>query len=226
MSGKQETYGGLDHYKDERGAAYYQYQRQGGLQRGTINARKFEAHIASSDTVLDFGCGGGSLLASLNCQRRIGVEINPAARQEASALNIEVYETLAQVDDGTVHKIISNHALEHVPYPLQALRECRTKLVPGGTLILCVPIDDWRMQRAVNVQDINRHLYTWTPLLLGNLLDEAGYKIESVKVYTHAWPPHWERLDRLLPVSLFDAVCTLYSALKHRRQLIAVARNA
>lgn len=212
------------HYLGEEGEAYFAYQDRGGLQRGSINARKFAPYVDSICTVLDFGCGSGSLLLQLDCKRRIGVEINPVARGAAEQAGLEVYETLATVPGRSADVAISNHALEHVLCPLHVLRELRGKLVKGGQLVICVPIDDWRTQKQFNPNDINHHLYTWTPLLMGNLLIEAGYQVERVWIYTHAWPPsNWQKLDACLPVWLFDLLCIFTSWRYKRRQIMAVA---
>ncbi len=213
-------------YRSQRGEEYFAYQSQGGLQRGRINARKFARFIRPQDAVLDFGCGGGSLLHHLDCSRRVGVEVNPAAREAARAIGIEVHESLDTVADGSVDVVVSNHALEHVLSPVRVLSDLRRKLVPGGRLVLCVPIDDWRTQKKVNLADINHHLYTWTPLLMGHLLSETGYRVERVWIYTHAWPPRsWQRMDAALPVWLFDLVCAATAWRYRRRQIMAVASS-
>jgi hypothetical protein len=103
------------------------------------------------------------------------------------------------------------------------LHELHNKLVKKGRLVLCVPIDDWRTQKQFNPDDINHHLYTWTPLLMGNLLREAGYKIERIWVYTHAWPSAWQKLDRFLPDWMFNFICTLTAWHHRRRQTMALA---
>lgn len=214
------------HYQGEQGKIYFTYQNQGGLQRGRINARKFANYISQDDTVLDFGCGNGSLLYHLNCQRRVGIEVNPAARDEAQRLGIEVYADVNEIAENSITVVISNHALEHVLCPLQTLKQLRVRLVSGGRLVLCLPLDDWRTQQYVNVQDINHHLYTWTPLLIGNLLSEAGFAVDKAWVYTHAWPPsHWQQLDMRLPVWLFDYVCRFIAWHDKRRQVMALAKN-
>jgi SAM-dependent methyltransferase len=214
------------HYLGEQGKAYFAYQSQGTLQRGRINARKFSRFVRSTDTVLDFGCGNGALLAHLECRRRIGVEVNPAARDVAQAAGLETHETLDTIPDRSVDLVISNHALEHVPCPLEALVGLFDKTMTGGRAVLCVPIDDWRTQKAFEPDDINHHLYTWTPHLLGNLLLEAGYEIEQTWVYNHAWPPsNWQQLDDLLPVWLFDLSCAFTAWRYKRRQIMALARK-
>jgi SAM-dependent methyltransferase len=212
------------HYLGQAGADYFACQHTGGLLRGQLNARtKFARFVRPTDVVLDFGCGGGTLLRSLECARRVGVEINSVASAEARAHGIEVFETPAEVPDGIADVVVSNHALEHVLNPVAALQTLRSKLKVSGKLILVVPLDDWRVQRALDPKDINHHLYTWTPLLLGNLLREAGYAVSDVSVLTHAWFPNWPRWIGRLPVGVFDAVCWAYSIYARRRQLLAVA---
>jgi SAM-dependent methyltransferase len=224
---KSDQVGLSEHYQGEPGREYFRFQNQGGSQRGHINARKFSAYVQPEHTTLDFGCGNGSLLSHLSCRRRIGVEINPAAREAAQALGIEVHATLAEIPDHCIDVAISNHALEHVRCPFDELRTLHDKLKPTGLLVLCLPIDDWRTQKHASSTDSNHHLYSWTPLLLGNLLAEAGYAVERAWVYTHAWPPsHWQELDARLPVWLFDLVCRYTAWHDKRRQVMAVARAA
>jgi SAM-dependent methyltransferase len=223
---QRDQYPSSDHYLGEKGQAYFAWQNEGDLQRGRINARKFAAFVRSTDTVIDFGCGNGSLLFHLNSRRRIGVEVNPTARGAAEQIGTEVHATLETVPDRSANTAISNHALEHTLCPYETLRELRQKLLPQGRLVLCVPIDDWRTEKKFNPTDVNHHLYTWSPLLLGNLLTEAGYRVERVWIYTHAWPPtYWRRLDALLPVRLFDWVCAFTAWRLKWRQIMAVARN-
>ena len=62
--------------RDNYNQTYYQWYRKIGNFGGIINKRKFEKYIDRSDTVLDFGCGGGFLLGNLNCAVKHGVEIN------------------------------------------------------------------------------------------------------------------------------------------------------
>jgi SAM-dependent methyltransferase len=211
-----------EHYTGTRGDEYFEWQRQIGESGGHINARKFSRLIKPGDTVLDFGCGSGAMLASLVCGRRIGVEANPVARERAAELGVEMYATLGEVADRCVDVLVSNHALEHVLNPLGELKAMRR--VVSGTLALCLPIDDWRTERHFVSGDQNQHLFTWTPLLIGNLLVEAGFSVLSANILVHAWPMSWKWLDKRLPVRAFDAVCHLAAVRRRRRQVFVVAR--
>src|SRR5882762_3212679 len=113
--------GGSDHYRGDAGSRYFDWQNKNGGVAGRIEARKFKAYVKPTDAVLDFGCGGGHVLRNLNCARRVGVEINPAARTVAVQGGTECHESIARVEDNSFDVVISNHALEHVHFPISIL---------------------------------------------------------------------------------------------------------
>ncbi len=202
---------------------YFEWQRRIGRFGGTANAFKFRPYVGPADIVLDFGCGGGYLLAGLNCAQRIGVEINDAARREAERLGITVYKDIGDVPDESVTVIISNHALEHVECPLYTLRALLPKLKPGGKAVFVVPHQG--PHEPYTPGDPNQHLYTWNPLTLGNLFAAAGYVEITVDLIRHRWPPGYERWYRLLGQRGFDVLCRLYAVLSGNYQLRAVAKR-
>jgi 2-polyprenyl-3-methyl-5-hydroxy-6-metoxy-1,4-benzoquinol methylase len=215
------------HYKGAAGSKYFDWQNKNGTISGRIEARKFKEYVKPTDTVLDFGWGAGHVLRNLNCARHAGVEINPAARSTAAEGGIQCHDSIAGVEDSSFDVIISNQALEHVEFPIAVLRALRSKLKPSGVLVLCVPIDDWKTQRTYNREDINHHLQTWTPQLLGNSLFEAGFQPDqfSIRLLTHAWFPGAARTYSKLPEFLFDVFCRMFAVVARRRQLLAVARK-
>src|ERR1700676_4041987 len=217
-----------DHYKGAAGVKYFNWQNRDGAITGRIEARKFKAFVKPADTVLDFGCGGGHVLLSLNCARRLGVEINPAARTVATQQGIECHESIADFADNSFDVIISNHALEHALSPISVILAFRNKLKLSGVLVLCVPMDDWRTQPRYKREDINHHLHTWTPQLLGNSLFEAGFRPDqfSIRLLTHAWIPGTPRIYAKMPEFLFDFFCQMFAIATKQRQLLAVARKS
>lgn len=100
------------------------------------------SHIHPEDSVLDFGCGGGYLLSLLSASYKLGVEINPAARYAAQKLGLDVFPALDEVNDYSFSRVISSHALEHIPSPLVALKQLCMKIAQGGKLLLLLPMDD------------------------------------------------------------------------------------
>src|SRR5580700_1261312 len=88
----------VSHYTGEAGLRYFEYQSRFGDIAGEVAARKLARHIGSSEVVLDFGCGGGFMLKSITCGQRLGVEINPFARETAENQGITCFETLEQIE--------------------------------------------------------------------------------------------------------------------------------
>jgi SAM-dependent methyltransferase len=220
------SYGLSKFYQGDLGTAYFAYQNRSADSGGALNAEKFRELIDSAHSVLDFGCGGGWLLKHLAAARCVGIEPNLAAQQQCRANGIEVYASVDQLPALLFDRIISHHALEHVPYPIEALRQLGERLAADGRLILVLPIDDWRTERDHTGRDKDHHLHTWTPRLIANTLVDAGLEPVEVRIVTHAWPPRWEMWDRLLPRPMFHALCWLWSIALRRRQLLAIAAHA
>jgi SAM-dependent methyltransferase len=202
------------------GKRYYTWQKRLGEFGGTIDLWKFEKSISESDVVLDFGCGGGYILENLKCKGKYGIEINPNAIAEAKSKKIIIYKKIGQIPSNLrFDKIISHHALEHTNDPFGVLKDLRKYLKENGTMIMVVPIDDWRIQKQYDKKDINQHLFAWTPLVLCNLFSTAGYKIKEVKIITHAWIPFSDFFYPLLPKFIYFLLCKIWSALTLNRQI-------
>lgn len=216
------------YYQGERGDSYFSRQNPGGVAAARYNLWLFEPYVSADDELLDFGCGGGHLLSALQARSRTGVELNPAARRVATSQGLTVFSDLGQIKDRRFDRIVTSHTIEHVGDPLHTLTRLYGLLKPNGLLIWLSPMDDWRSrnQRTWHPDDPDMHLYTWTPLTIGNLLATAGFLPLSVRIVTHAIPPRLhERLWKASPV-LFHATARLWSVISKRRQILAVARPA
>jgi len=210
------------HYDD----AYFRRQVDIGAFGGWANRSKFERHVRPDDAVLDFGCGGGFLLKGLECARRMGVEINPAAAKVARENGVEVFGSLDDVPDESADVVISNHALEHALRPLDELRAMRRKVRPGGKVVIVVPCESILANYVPG--DVNNHLYTWSPMNLGNALNEAGFKVLESKVYLHKWPPKWRKFVGVYKRNraLFDLLSRLTALVRWKSfQVRAVAQR-
>jgi SAM-dependent methyltransferase len=213
------------HYQGELGEEYFGWQREGAQLGARLEAFKFEPHVHPDDALVEFGCGTGYLFDLLAAREKVGIEVNSVARADAASRGLRVVERADELPAASADVVISNHALEHTLAPLHELRDLRRVLKPGARLVLWLPLDDWRTERRVDVTDVNHHLYTWTPKLLGNLLDEAGFEVLECRVVAYAWPQFHEHLYRVLPRRAFDAVATVWARIFKRRQVMAVARR-
>lgn len=213
------------HYDGTRGERYFVWQDRPARAVAALEARKFSPYVGPSDTVVDFGCGGGHILASLVCGDRVGIEVNPHARAQAEALGVRTVESSDELPREFADVVLSNHALEHTLAPLVELRGLHRVTKRDGRLLVCVPIDDWRAQKRWGQPDPSHHLYTWTPRLLHNLLTEAGFTTVECDVVHRGHPGRLtERLAMSLPPSMFDAVAAFTAVVVKRRELLAVAR--
>ncbi len=214
----------LSHYAGDAGVRYFEWQREIGRLGGRLNLFKFAPYISEGAAVCDFGCGGGYLLEQLPGGDKVGVDVSEEARREAGGRGLRVVMSTDELPDAYFDVIVSNHALEHAVRPLDELVGLRRKLKVGGRMVFCLPVDDWRAQRIYRRDDINHHLYTWSPQLAGNLFNDAGLAVRSVRVLRHAWSPKIWRLFGW-NAALFGLVCFVNSIVRRRYQLLVVAER-
>jgi SAM-dependent methyltransferase len=186
MSGKtsEQTFDGSMHYTDSPGSAYFALRaarRRPALQHR--KAASIAGHIRPEWEVLDFGCGTGDILAHIDCRSRLGVEINPPSVASARANGLTVVNSLVDVESTRVDAALAYHSLEHVDHPSGVLTGLHRVLRAPGRLIVVVPAER-PGARTFNhwYGDPNRHLFSWTPLSLGNLVASIGFKIERAFV--------------------------------------------
>jgi SAM-dependent methyltransferase len=198
MSSSPESY-----YNEE----YYRWQERIGQFSGRVNVLHYQPHVQTTDRVIDFGCGGGFLLAALVCSEKKAVEINDTARQRAIGHGFEAVKTIAELPDNWADVLISNSVLEHVTHPFEAVQALLPKLKPGGRLVFMIPHE---VAYAYFPGDVNQHLYTWSPMCAGNLFTQAGYEVESAHSVYYAWPPKYELLERWLGARSFYRLSHLW----------------
>lgn len=111
------------------------------------------------------------------------------------------------VDNDYADILISNHALEHVFSPFNVLQKLIKKIHPGGLAVFVVPCESYKNSYTEN--DINQHLYTWSPLNLGNLFKTAGFNVLESKALLHRWPPHYQVIAKH-GREVFEKACRIY----------------
>ena len=196
----------------------------------TIRYRRtclFEPYLNSTHRVLDFGCGPGSLLTTLPAKSKFGVEISAPSRALASARGIDVRARLEDFAGEHFDRVISAHAIEHVIDPAVKIGQIRDLLEPEGLFILVLPMNEWshRPQRKWVPNEKNQHLYTWTPLLLGNLLNVCGLEPLEVRTIHFCNPPKiGNAIFRIHPM-LYRICGAIASRLLPKRQVLAVSKR-
>ncbi|MFC4049826.1 methyltransferase domain-containing protein [Actinomadura syzygii] len=119
------------------------------------HARFFLPHLAPGMTLLDVGCGPGTITADLAAAvapgHVLGLDRQASQLVDARALarhrgltDIEFREGSCYdipLDDRSVDRVFSHALIEHLAHPVRALAEIRRVLRPGGTVGLCSP--DW-----------------------------------------------------------------------------------
>jgi hypothetical protein len=197
------------------GSEYFEYQSKIGRFGGWANLSKFSPYIRDSMKVLDFGCGGGYLLANIQRVEKMGIEVNPVARAEAHRNGIHTVASTAEIDDGWADIIISNHALEHCPHPLHELQGLSSKLAPNGIAVFVFPCE--AAKNRYKSSDPNHHLYSWSPMSAANLFSEAGFDVVESKIYLHYWPPRFipQLLRSVGGRTLFEVGCRIYGTMTY-----------
>jgi SAM-dependent methyltransferase len=201
--------------------AYSAWQREIGDLTGRFEGPRIARWIAPTDTVVDFGCGTGSLLLCRDAKRKIGVEPAIDSRRIAEGRGLEVVAHAKDLPAAAADVVVSTHALEHTLDPYRELVALHAALKPNGKLVLVVPLEDWRAERR---GEISHHLYAWTPRTLRNLVAEAGFTVESARREQRGWPPGYAKLTRV-PARMFDALCWVTAVALRRRQIVVVARK-
>ena len=146
--------------------------------------------------VLDFGCGVGQVSAAL--PNSVCFDFSLFAQNELSKRSRVVAEKREDIPRHSFQYILSSHCLEHSPTPYQDLQEFHDYVLPGGYLILVLPVVV-ELRPALQ-SDWNLHLQAWTFQTITNLLVSTGWTPLS---QSHVYGPLMLRtLGRRLPANL------------------------
>ncbi len=189
--------------------------------RSEIAKRRYFGNIKdlNDKNILEFGVGMGQNLFWLPYNKRFGYDISKFAISFFKAKGGVATDNINLIEDEAFDIVFSAHVLEHVNNPIETLRVMASKLRKGGELILITPINKCG---KINKDDVNQHLWTWTPQLMNNLLVKAGFK----PIYNEIIPTY--AYKTLLPfrkfgLSFYDWITRLAGMVVNDRELKFIA---
>jgi 2-polyprenyl-3-methyl-5-hydroxy-6-metoxy-1,4-benzoquinol methylase len=193
-------------------ADYRPHQTHGEKARGPLHGglrklwpKRLRLPPTGQGRLLDFGCGGGTLLRQLHEQgwQVLGMDVSPEVveRVQAETGLPVLLGTLphAELTPHSFDLITMWHSLEHVPDPLSTLREAQRLLVPGGKVMVVAPNIDSLAFRTFGQAwfglDLPRHFTHFAPWTLHFMLERAGFRHIRIRmVRQSSWIRHSARL--------------------------------
>ena len=157
-----------------------QYYARAGTLHPKLAARYWRL-VVPARRALDLGCGQGTLgrLKPDATTEVFGVDIDPIAVEAASR-----YETTQQIDldagslpfeSARFDAVFAKDVLEHLTRPWIVLAEIRRVLVPGGRVVVSVPMEFPRC-----VWSDYTHVRGFTRDSVAHLLADAGFDVVHV----------------------------------------------
>lgn len=157
--------------------------------RDTQLAIVFYLPAMTGGRLLDIGCGNGSSMLVLKEHgwhvEGIDFDEKSIAQARTNGLKADVGELKDfHYPDNSFDAIMMSHVIEHVPEPIDFLRECLRILKPGGTLVAITPnatsLGHRRFGSCWRGLEVPRHLHVFTPTSLALAAEKAGYSnVES-----------------------------------------------
>ena len=154
------------------------------IRRANFDLNVFCLHAKPNGRLLEVGCGSGTMLKSMQGLgwKVEGVDFDPAAVEAARKKGLSVHlGTLSEQEfrANSFDAIIMGHCIEHVPDPINLLRECYRILKPGGRLVVITPnVRSWghRLYGADwRGLEPPRHLHIFTLSSLAAVCARAGF---------------------------------------------------
>jgi len=143
-------------------------------------------YIATSDEVLEIGCGEGAFRNFINCHTYTGLEFSDAAVKKASVKGLYILkqpiEDFAVLNKEKFDIVCCFQVLEHAENPEKFIKHSIACLKPGGKFVIAVPSEDSFINQAINFY-LNmppHHVSRWTDRSLSNIAILYDLKLHSL----------------------------------------------
>ncbi|HZH96979.1 MAG TPA: class I SAM-dependent methyltransferase [Flavisolibacter sp.] len=162
---------------------------------GQALTSKFESYypwlkkgmVGSDSKILDVGCGSGELLLRMYNDGFTNLTgVDPYIQEEIHySCGITIHKKNLEDVNDRYQLVMMHHAFEHMNEPLQVLKGINRLLLPGGHLIVRIPVAGsyaWRKYGVNWVQlDAPRHFYLHTQKSIKLLSEESGFQLKDVQ---------------------------------------------
>ncbi len=181
---------------------YYLARARHPMWRIEAAAVRDMAGAAGKGTVLDIGCGCGSLLAALEPRKGIGIDHGAQAVELAGRLNGQ-YEFRVgdacdlQMPARSLDCIVHMHLIEHLTDPAAAVKAWHAALAVGGRVVLTTPNGSFSHPECYDDPD-HKHIFKGPEL--AELFASAGFRVLRVFTLGSWGVRHWPMFWRLQPL--------------------------
>lgn len=158
------------------------------IRRNIYNFFSFTSeHDNSTKTVLDFGCGSGENILSLNRKYPFwniyGFDASEYATEQARSRGIKIYSPDEQ-PNLKFDLVILNSVIEHVDSPSQTIQNLSKRIKKGGSVRIKTPnfnsFARMLFRNKWHALDSPRHLHLFTIESLENLLGKNNFNIDKI----------------------------------------------
>ena len=146
--------------------------------RGVLERAIADLRLPARARILDAGCGSGRNMVEFARHGIVtGIELSPTsvglARERAAGEVVEGSVLEMPFDADAFDFAASLDVIEHLQDDLQALRELRRVVAPGGALLVTVPAYQWLWSGH---DEINHHHRRYTRRSLQRAGEQAGWQ--------------------------------------------------
>jgi len=164
---------------------------------------KLYSKLFANKSILDFGCGKGSLLKKIKTEgiAKSLYALEPDQKcQKVLKDDFTVFSDVNEIPDKNFDVITMFHVLEHIEDPVSALNTLYDKLVEKGKLIIEIPSSNDALLHLYGCKAFSEftywscHLYLFNLKTFRALLEKTEFKINCIKQYqryTLANHLHW-----------------------------------
>tara|TARA_B110000971_G_scaffold167504_1_gene171706 strand:- start:114 stop:878 length:765 start_codon:yes stop_codon:yes gene_type:complete len=137
--------------------------------------------------ILDFGCGFGWLLKSLNNNHwnKYGLEIDYFARQIAQKNGIKTFSSIKKLSKKKYDVVTLIHVIEHLREPISNLKKIINKIKTKGYIVIETPDFDSAMARKYNTKfrllHDKTHISLFSSESLMRLMRDLGLQIIKIE---------------------------------------------